>query len=70
VRRLREAAGLTTTQVGAALGVHAYSVMRWEGRVALRSHAPRASLLPRLRDLLGAASVDDFFGPDAQEPLC
>ena len=61
---MRERRALTTTEVGAAVGVHAATVARWEGRPASRAHAPRASVLPRLRDLYGAGTVDVFFGPD------
>ncbi|MCE9635770.1 MAG: helix-turn-helix domain-containing protein [Planctomycetes bacterium] len=65
LRRLREAAGLTTTEVGAAVGVHARTVTLWEGRPRSPASPPRASFLPRLRDLLGVPTVDAFFGPDA-----
>ncbi|MCE9637706.1 MAG: helix-turn-helix domain-containing protein [Planctomycetes bacterium] len=64
LRRLREGLGLTTTDVGAALGVNSASVARWEGRPGSPAHPPRVSYLPRLRDVLGVASVDEFFGPD------
>ena len=56
-RELREAAGLSKTDVARALNVDLAAVSRWEDGSSL----PRASKLPKIADLYGC-SIDALYG--------
>lgn len=62
ITELREAAGLTKTELSQAMGVDLAAVHRWETGTAM----PRAEKLPKLADLLGC-SIDALYGrsPDS-----
>lgn len=57
IRKCREKAGLTLTDVARAMNVDAAAVFRWESGEA----DPRANKLPRLADLFGC-TIDELYG--------
>ena len=64
IRVLREAAGLSQTQLAAEIGVKpcAVSIMEMPGRY------PDVSRLPKIAQALHC-TIDALFGPDAPKPL-
>lgn len=57
IRKCREKAGLTLTDVARAMNVDSAAVFRWESGEA----DPRANKLPRLADLFGC-TIDELYG--------
>lgn len=57
IRELREAAGLTQTEVARHMNVDCSAVARWDSGNVL----PRADKLPRLADLFGC-TIDALYG--------
>ena len=64
IKDLRERAGLTQGELAARLGVGQSTVAMWENG----TNVPRASLLPKLAEVLHC-SIDDLYAAssDAQE---
>lgn len=59
IRELREAAGLSKTEVARVMEVDLAAVIRWDSGASL----PRAAKLPKLADLFNC-SIDALFGRD------
>jgi len=59
LRKMREAAGLTVTEVSKTMNVNLSTVMHWEAGDAM----PRAAKLPKLADLFGC-TIDELFDRD------
>ena len=57
IKELREAAGLSKTELARAMDVDLAAVHRWETGTAM----PLAAKLPKLADLLGC-SIDALYG--------
>ena len=57
IRKFREAAGLTMTELAGKLGVSVPTVSRWESG----EDSPAAPRLPLLADALGC-SIDQLYG--------
>lgn len=62
LRKMRETAGLTPTDVAKSLHVDISTVLHWEAGDAM----PRAAKLPKLADLFGC-SIDALFGREPPE---
>lgn len=56
IRALREAAGLSQTELGIRIGCDRTSIVKWESEVVL----PRSRDLPMLAKALGC-SIDDLY---------
>ena len=64
IGELREAAGLTKTEVAREMGVDLAAVSRWDSGESM----PRAAKLPKLAALLHC-TIDELFGePDNKAP--
>lgn len=61
IRELREARGLTMTQLAAAMGVTLVAVSKWE----LGQAMPSADKLPRLAEVLGC-TIDELYRAPAE----
>lgn len=60
IRKFREAAGLTMTELAGKLGVSVPTVSRWESG----EDSPAAPRLPLLADSL-CCTIDELFGRDS-----
>lgn len=60
LQKMREAAGLSQTDVAKTLRVDVSTVGHWEAGDAM----PRAAKLPKLADLFGC-TIDELFGRDS-----
>lgn len=64
IRKLREAAGLSKTDVAREMGVDLAAVSRWDSGESM----PRAAKLPKLAELFHC-SIDELFRePETQKP--
>ncbi|MBS5547688.1 MAG: helix-turn-helix transcriptional regulator [Oscillospiraceae bacterium] len=64
IRELREAAGLSKTDVAREMGVDLAAVSRWDSGESM----PRAAKLPKLAELFHC-SIDELFrDPETQKP--
>lgn len=57
IKKFRERAGFTITEVARQMDVDRAAAFRWEAGTAM----PRADKIPKLADLLGC-SIDELFG--------
>ena len=62
IKELREAKGMSKTELARAMDVDLAAVHRWETGTAM----PLAAKLPKLADLLGC-SIDELFAPEDTE---
>lgn len=60
IKKLREEAGLTKTELARVMDVDLAAVIRWENGTAM----PLAAKLPKLADLFGC-SIDALYGRES-----